>query len=213
MPENINRRSFIQGAFCAAAGSLAMAQSPAGKQTLKTSLNAYSFNKMLNDRIKGRGEGITLLQVMEFAAKNKFDGFDATGYFFPGYPERPTDAYIDELKKRAADLGVGISGTGVRNNFTTADKRSATKGVAPHQGVRRSGRKARRAGDSCVRRHADARGELAIGVERRHPGSRCWTGSPPTCKSAPITARSTASASACKTTATSCRPASSCWNW
>src|SRR5580704_2431634 len=129
MPENINRRSFIQGAFCAAAGSLAMAQSPAGKQTLKTSLNAYSFNKMLNDRIKGRGEGITLLQVMEFAAKNRFDGFDATGYFFPGYPERPTDAYIDELKKRSADLGIAISGTGVRNNFTTADAAVRKQGV------------------------------------------------------------------------------------
>jgi sugar phosphate isomerase/epimerase len=100
-----------------------------GKQVLKTSLNAYSFNKMLNDNIKGRGQGITLIQVLEFAAKNKFDGFDATAYFFPGYPERPTDAYIDQLKKRAADLGVGISGTGVRNNFTTADAAVRAEGV------------------------------------------------------------------------------------
>ena len=84
---------------------------------------------MLNDNIKGRGQGITLIQVLEFAAKNKFDGFDATAYFFPGYPERPTDAYIDQLKKRAADLGVGISGTGVRNNFTTADAAVRAEGV------------------------------------------------------------------------------------
>src|SRR6516162_3028279 len=115
----LSRRQFLQSAsivpFCgiAAAGS---------KSTLKTSLNAYSFNKMLNDNIKGRGEGITLIQVMEFAAKCKFQGFDATGYFFPGYPERPKDDYVDTLRRRAADLGIGISGTGVRNNFTTADK-------------------------------------------------------------------------------------------
>ena len=60
-------------------------------------------------------------QETKFAAKNRCEGFDPTGYFFPGYPERPADSYVDGLKKRAADLGVGISGTGVRNNFTTAD--------------------------------------------------------------------------------------------
>src|SRR6516164_9411867 len=117
MTSNLNRRTFLQGALCAAgaiAGLPALAQTGGNRQALKTSLNAYSFNKTLNDRIKGRGEGITLIQVLEFAAKNKFDGFDATGYYFPGYPTRPSDAYIDELKKRAADLGVGISGTGVR---------------------------------------------------------------------------------------------------
>ena len=124
----------MQGALGAALGGMlashpSRAQSQAKRGTLKTSLNAYSFNKMLNDRIKGRGEGITLIQVLEFAAKNKFDGFDATGYFFPGYPARPSDQYVDELKKRAADLGVGISGTGVRNNFTTADAGIRGEGV------------------------------------------------------------------------------------
>jgi sugar phosphate isomerase/epimerase len=96
---------------------------------LKTSLNAYSFNKLLNDSIKGRGAGITLVQVMEFAAKNKFEGFDATGYFMPGYPAVPPDSYIADFKKRAADLGIGISGTGVRNSFTTADKAVRDTGV------------------------------------------------------------------------------------
>jgi sugar phosphate isomerase/epimerase len=132
MKLTLDRRSFLRGALCAGSGAVAglpaLAQT-ARRQVLKTSLNAYSFNKMLNDRIKGRGEGITLVQVMEFAARNKFDGFDATGYFMPGYPQRPTDAYIDELKKRAADLGIGISGTGVRNNFTTADKSTRDQGV------------------------------------------------------------------------------------
>ena len=101
----------------------------AGRTVLKVSLNAYSFNKLLNDAIRGRGEGITLIQVLEFAAKNQFEGFDPTGYFFPGYPEAPADSYVDNLKKRAADLGVGISGTGVRNDFTTSDAAVRKQGV------------------------------------------------------------------------------------
>ncbi len=118
-----HRRNFLKSAVCGAAGAFAGITALAQKkQVLKTSLNAYSFNKMLNDNIKGRGPGITLIQVMEFAAKCGFEGVDPTGYFFPGYPELPGDAYVDQLKKRAADLGLGISGTGVRNNFTTSDK-------------------------------------------------------------------------------------------
>jgi sugar phosphate isomerase/epimerase len=121
---NISRRQFIGTALAA---GLASAQK---KQAFKVSLNAYSFNKMLNDAIKGRDKGVTLIEVVEFAAKNKFDGVDPTGYFFPGYPAVPKDSYVDELKKRAADLGLGISGTGVRNNFTTADKAVRDQGVA-----------------------------------------------------------------------------------
>jgi sugar phosphate isomerase/epimerase len=122
----VSRRHFIGTALAA---SVASAQK-AKKQDFKVSLNAYSFNKLLNDALKGRGEGITLIQVVEFAAKNKFDGVDPTGYFFPGYPAVPKPSYVDELKKRAADLGLGISGTGVRNNFTTADKSVRDAGVA-----------------------------------------------------------------------------------
>jgi sugar phosphate isomerase/epimerase len=121
----MNRRTFLKSTAGAAAGSILYA----AKAVLKTSLNAYSFNKMLNDAIKGRGKGITLVEVMEFAAKNKFDAIDATGYFFPGYPEVPPNSYIDNFKKRAAELGIGISGTGVRNNFTTSDKAVRDTGV------------------------------------------------------------------------------------
>jgi sugar phosphate isomerase/epimerase len=105
--------------------------SPApGAGGLLPSLNAYSFNRLLNDRLRGRGPGVTLLQVLEFAKTCGFDGFDATGYFFPGYPQRPADAYVDAFKRRAADLGIGLSGTGVRNNFTTSDQAIRTAGVA-----------------------------------------------------------------------------------
>jgi len=121
----MNRRTFLQAALISPAG-IAAAQK---RQTLKVALNAYSFNKLLNDRIKGRGQGITLVEVLEFAAKNGCEGFDPTGYFFPGYPERPADSYVEALKKRAAELGVGISGTGVRNNFTTADESVRKAGI------------------------------------------------------------------------------------
>lgn len=101
----------------------------ASGDTLKPGLNAYSFNKLLNDAIRKRGPGITLDGVLDFAAKCKFDAFDPTGYFFPGYPAVPPDSYVDGLKKHAADLGIALSGTGVRNNFTTADKAVRAQGV------------------------------------------------------------------------------------
>jgi sugar phosphate isomerase/epimerase len=97
---------------------------------LPVALNAYSFNRLLNDRLRGRGPGVTLLAVLEFAETCGFDGFDATGYYFPGYPQRPADAYVDAFRRRAAELGLGISGTGVRNNFTTADQAIRAAGVA-----------------------------------------------------------------------------------
>jgi len=46
-----------------------------------------------------------------------------------GDVDKAVAAVVDELKKRIADLGLGISGTGVRNNFTTADKEVRAQGV------------------------------------------------------------------------------------
>src|SRR5580692_11617029 len=123
----MHRRDFIKSASVAAIGAGIGLAAPA--ETLKTGLNAYSFNKLLNDAIRKRGPGITLDGVLEFAAKNRFDAFDPTGYFFPGYPKVPADSYVDSLKKHAADLDIALSGTGVRNNFTTADKAVRTEGV------------------------------------------------------------------------------------
>jgi sugar phosphate isomerase/epimerase len=123
----MNRRDFLQ--TTAIAASLPLLGKGAASETLKISLNAYSFNKLLNDAIRGRGEGTTLMKLLDFAAQNKFEGLDATGYYFPGYPAVPPDSYIDGLRKKAADLGIAISGTGVRNNFTTADAAVRQQGV------------------------------------------------------------------------------------
>ena len=93
-----------------------------GGPRLKTSLNAYSFNKTLNDQLKGRDKGMSLFDLLDFCAENDFDAIDPTGYFFPGYPKPPTDKYLNDFKRRAFLLGLDISGTGVRNDFATADK-------------------------------------------------------------------------------------------
>ena len=124
---NLTRRDFIKGTGVVALSTVTGIA--ASSENLKTGLNAYSFNKLLNDALRKRGPGITLNGVLEFAAKNKFDSFDPTGYFFPGYPEVPDDKYVDGLRKQAADLGIALSGTGVRNNFTTADKEVRATGV------------------------------------------------------------------------------------
>ena len=118
------------------ASSLFAAATPVkrtGGPLLKISLNAYSFGKLLNDHAHGRGPGMTLFQLADFCAEQGFDGFDPTGYYFPGYekngPGVPPDKFIFELKRRAFDLGLGISGTGIGNNFTTADKAARARDV------------------------------------------------------------------------------------
>lgn len=94
-----------------------------GGPMLKVSCNAYSFAKLLGT---GGTGPLKLVELAEVCAKMGFDAFDPTGYYFPGYekngPGVPTDQLIFALKRRAFDLGLGISGTGIGNNFTTADK-------------------------------------------------------------------------------------------
>ncbi|MEO8563425.1 MAG: sugar phosphate isomerase/epimerase family protein [bacterium] len=96
---------------------------------LKTGLNAYSFVELLQENAKDSTRGIDLFGVLDFCAKLGFDGIDVTGYFFPGYPAAPADAYLVKLKRHAFDLGLGLSGTGVRNDFTTADANVRAEGV------------------------------------------------------------------------------------
>jgi sugar phosphate isomerase/epimerase len=82
---------------------------------VKISLNAYSFNGPLS-----RGE-MDLDDLFDFCAEQQFDAVDPTGYYFPGYPEVPPDRYLYDLKRKSFDLGLEISGTGIRNDFTVLD--------------------------------------------------------------------------------------------
>jgi sugar phosphate isomerase/epimerase len=65
---------------------------------------------------------MSLFDLCGFCAELNFDAVDPTGYFFPGYPKVPSDKYINDLKRRAFQLGLDISGTGVRNDFASPDK-------------------------------------------------------------------------------------------
>jgi len=84
----------------------------------KLSLNVYSFNRPL------RAGEIDLFDVLDFCAKYNFDAIDPTGYYFPGYPDVPSDDYIRKFKRQSFLLGLDISGTGVRNDFANPDKES-----------------------------------------------------------------------------------------
>lgn len=86
------------------------------KGHLKTSLNAFSFNTALTDG------SMTISDMLDFCAAEDIEGVDITGYYFKGYPAVPPDEYLFEIKRKAFRLGVEISGTGVRNDFTIADK-------------------------------------------------------------------------------------------
>jgi sugar phosphate isomerase/epimerase len=91
---------------------------------LKSSLNVYSFNSLF------RNKEIDLFDVLDFCAEHNFDAIDPTGYYFPGYPAVPDDAYINRFKRKAFLLGLDISGTGVRNDFANPDASSREADVA-----------------------------------------------------------------------------------
>lgn len=96
----------------------------AASDRLKTSLNAYSFNDALTK------EGMTIADMLDFCAGEGFDGVDITGYYFNGYPQVPADDYLFSIKRKAFSLGIEISGTGVRNDFTIADKSKREQEIA-----------------------------------------------------------------------------------
>jgi sugar phosphate isomerase/epimerase len=120
--KKLNRRSFtrnmVMAGFATALPAIntdgTHARLPADSH-LKISLNAYSFNDLLLSK------KITIDDLLDYCARIGFDGVDLTGYYFPGYPEVPTDEYIYRIKKKAFRLGIDIGCTGVRNDFTWSD--------------------------------------------------------------------------------------------
>jgi len=78
-------------------------------------LNAYSFNSLL------RSGEMSLEQLFQFTKDTGFQGVDLTAYYIPGYPDVPADEVLYKIKRMAFRMGLALTGTGVRNNFTLAD--------------------------------------------------------------------------------------------
>jgi sugar phosphate isomerase/epimerase len=124
VPSVPNRRDFLKMAAAlpllpalgGLAGEAQTGPQKPGTGKIKLSCNLYSFNAPL------RSGEMTLEEVIQFCAGLGFDAVDPTGYYFPGYPAAPADAYLFEIKKKAFLLGLDISGTGVRNDFTVPEQ-------------------------------------------------------------------------------------------
>jgi sugar phosphate isomerase/epimerase len=126
MKNPINRRHFLQGLAAIPALATTSLAFPAWPDAgvprpgrpgrpFRISLNAYSFHAPLRE-----GQ-MNLDDLLAFCAAHQFDAVDITAYYFPGYPEVPADEYLYHLKRLAFRLGLDISGTGVRNDFTDPD--------------------------------------------------------------------------------------------
>jgi sugar phosphate isomerase/epimerase len=91
-------------------------------------LNFYSLSHNLESWLNGGTGGAPPLDTMEairFAKEAGFDSVDITSYYIPGYsnltmPTRPDQeifAYALKIKQLCEELGIAISGTGVKNDF------------------------------------------------------------------------------------------------
>ena len=93
-------------------------------------LNAYSFADLLRAKSKRSNEQVyTLFNLLDWCASKNIKALDPTAYFFSTYPEVPSDEHLERFKQRAEDLGVAISGTGIRNNFASPDPLIRAEGV------------------------------------------------------------------------------------
>ena len=127
----MNRRKFFKFTSLAAGYPLISSFNLTAKSTaeipgyhIKLALNAYSFNRPLQN-----GE-MTLEEMIDYAGRLNFDAVDLTGYYFPGYPEVPSREYVNQIKRQAFLLGLDISGTGVRNDFTLAEEDERKRHIA-----------------------------------------------------------------------------------
>lgn len=128
-----NRRRALQQLACLpllANGALTASSIPvpgnagrAGRKNLKTSLNAYSFNQPLTDG------SMSMDELLDFCSDTGFEAVDITAYYFPGYPKVPSDDYLYGVKRKAFRLGLEVSGTGVRNDFTETDPQKRKESI------------------------------------------------------------------------------------
>lgn len=107
-----------------------VAQKKKKQLPLIASLNAYSFSDLLSAKdSRDKQQVYTLFNLLDWCASKKIKALDPTAYFFPTYPEVPSDEYLTKFKNKAAELGVVITGTGIRNDFASPDSAVRRAGV------------------------------------------------------------------------------------
>jgi len=158
-----NRRTFFKTAVASlplATGILSVpgrTGEPGKPDHLRLSCNLFSFNEPL---MSGQ---MTLEDVIKLCSEIGFDAVDPTGYYFPNYPAIPDDRYVYQIKRKAFRLGLDISGTGVRNDFTLPDaaRRKAEVGL-----VTKWTDLAAKLGAPVIRVFAGTGKELPVGYNR-----------------------------------------------
>ena len=94
-------------------------------------VNAYSFADLLSAReSRDNDQVFTLFNLLDWCKSQNIKALDPTAYFFPTYPEVPSDEYLARFKNKADELGIAISGTGIRNHFASPDSAIRAEGVA-----------------------------------------------------------------------------------
>ncbi|MES2775612.1 MAG: sugar phosphate isomerase/epimerase family protein [Bacteroidota bacterium] len=108
-----------------------MAQKKKKKELpLIASVNAYSFSDLLMAKdSRDKQQVYSLFNLLDWCADKKIKALDPTAYFFPTYPEVPSDEYLKKFKDRAAELNIVLTGTGIRNDFASPDSNIRATGV------------------------------------------------------------------------------------
>ena len=92
------------------------------EQDFEFSVNAFSFHDLLTTTYPQNNEQIfSLLNLLDWFHYKKIKAIDPTGYYFPGYPNPPSDAFIKKFMLKTKKYGIKISGTGIRNDFAHPD--------------------------------------------------------------------------------------------
>ncbi|QNA45959.1 sugar phosphate isomerase/epimerase family protein [Lacibacter sediminis] len=107
-----------------------MAQKKKNDVPVISALNAYSFSDLLSAKdTRDKQQVYSLFNLLDWCAVKKIKALDPTAYFFPTYPEVPSDEYLKKFKDRAKELDIVISGTGIRNDFASPDPKVRAAGV------------------------------------------------------------------------------------
>nr|WP_294897892.1 sugar phosphate isomerase/epimerase family protein [uncultured Pedobacter sp.] len=122
--------SIVAGLALLFSSTVSLAQKKTKTYPLIPSLNAYSFSDLLVAKdARNKQQVYSLFNLLDWCKANQIKALDPTAYFFPTYPDVPSDDYLKKFKDRAAELGITLTGTGIRNDFASPDPKVRATGV------------------------------------------------------------------------------------